>query len=263
MAKLKMGAITDGTDMNQFCGPVVISAVTDLTTGEAARLIRKQNGRKAVTGTDATEVLKALRACNIKARRWSAPGVTLSRSTGPTLAAWLRMSKKDRTPGRVFLVSAGLHWQLVSGRRYTCGLVREIVSIKDKRVKRRARVDEVYELTSDHVTEPRWGVGTPRDVGERIDVSKPKSKSNPAYYKIKKLIQRHPEFGITYEKDDRFYWCLMSEELEQLATDMEHPLSDDHCCDYLREVGERVEEMVEFGKENYHRTIKDLDWMSE
>ena len=166
MAKIKLKAITDGKDKNRYCGPSVISALTDLTTGEAARLIRKQSGRPKITGTSTSQVLDGLRACNIKACRWEKPGVRLNRKTGPTLAGWLKMSQEDRTPGRVFLIVAGWHWQLVSGRRYTCGRIREIVSIKDKRVKRRGRVAEVYELTSDNVTRPD------------IDVTKPKPKSN-------------------------------------------------------------------------------------
>ena len=97
------------------------------------------------------------------------------------------MSKIDRTEGRVFLIAAGHHWQLVSGRRYTCGRIREIVSIKDKQVKRRARVAEVYELTSNNVIRPK-----------DIDVSHRKSKSNPVYYQVRKLIKKYPEFEITY-----------------------------------------------------------------
>ena len=161
MTKLKLGAITDGKDKNRYCGPSVISAVTKLTTGEAARLIRKTSGLRKVTGTHTHELVRALQACNIRMEYRDYPG--LNRTTGPTLAAWLRMSKGDRTPGRVFLVSAGWHWQLVSGRRYTCGRIREIVSIKDKRVKRRARVSDVYELLSDNVTMPDIDVAKPKD----------------------------------------------------------------------------------------------------
>mgnify|MGYP003665745127 FL=1 len=243
MAKIKLKAITDGKDKNRYCGPSVISALTDLTTGEAARLIRKQSGRPKITGTSTRQVLDGLRACNIKACRWEKPGVRLNRKTGPTLAGWLKMSQEDRTPGRVFLIVAGWHWQLVSGRRYTCGRIREIVSIKDKRVKRRARVDEVFELTSDNVTRPD------------IDVSKPKTKSNPYYYRVKKMIRENPEFGITYEKDDITYWVTMSEELEDLATELEHPLCDEHYCHGIDEVWWRVQEMAEFGKEHYPKVI--------
>ena len=185
MAKLKLRAITDGNDKNGYCGPSVISALTDLTTGEAARLIRKQHGRTTIKWTTTAEVFDALRACNIRVLTWQKPKAYLSlfagktyRFKGPTLAAWLKHSKEDRTPGRVFLISAGQHWQLVSGRRYTCGRVRDIVSIKDKRVKRRARVRDVYELQSDNVTKPD------------IDVSKPKDKYATARSKAKRIAKK-------------------------------------------------------------------------
>jgi len=170
MAKIKLKAIEDGKDENRYCGPSVISALTDLTTGEAARLIRKQNGRSAIRGSSTHEVLDALRACNIKATS------LYLKSSRPTLAGWLRMSKADRTPGRVFLIVAGNHWQLVSGRRYTCGRVREIVSIKDKRVKRRARVAKVYELTSDNVT--RTGRGLRKVCSRKTGVPKTAEKTH-------------------------------------------------------------------------------------
>jgi|TARA_R110000751_G_scaffold33814_1_gene84017 hypothetical protein len=248
MAKLKLKTIVDGKDKNRYCGPSAISALTDLTTGQAARLIRKQHGRSSIRGSYTHEVLDALRACNIKADRWRQEGVRLNRTNGPTLAAWLRLTKKDRTPGRIFLLIAGWHWQLISGRRYTCGRIRDIVSIKDKRVKRRARVCEVWELTSDNVTKPD------------IDVSKPKSKSNPAYYQIRKLIKQYPEFGLTYEVEhprghrhgySTHYWAEMSSELEKLACEMDHELQDEHGCEGIDEVLDRMKEMVEFGKEHY------------
>ena len=49
----------------------------------------------------------------------------------------------------MYLLVAGNHYQLVRGRRYVCGITKDIVSIKDKKVKRRARVTEVYELVAD------------------------------------------------------------------------------------------------------------------
>ena len=253
MAKIKLGAIKDGKDKNQYCGPAVISALTDLTTGEAARLIRKQSGCRKVTGTSTTQVLRALNACGIGHRginvRYPLLPSETPWSNKPTLARWLKMSKKDRTEGRVFLIAAGHHWQLVSGRRYTCGRIREIVSIKDKQVKRRARVAEVYELTSNNVIRPR-----------DIDVSKPKSKSNPVYYQVRKLIKKYPEFEITCEKDDIDYWVTMSRELEDLATEMNHDLCDEHYCGDIYVVKRRVEEMVAFGKEYYPTVIAGDRW---
>ena len=163
MAKLKLRPIKDGNDKNRYCGPAVISALTELTTGEAARLLRLQTGQRAITGTAFHEVINALKACNITSREVTDCPVKLHRKNGPTLAKWLEISKQERTPCRVFLIVAGWHWQLVSGRKYTCGRIREIVSIKDKRVKRRARVSKVYELTSDNVTRPSLNVTKPKD----------------------------------------------------------------------------------------------------
>jgi hypothetical protein len=226
--KLKLRPIEDGKDKNRYCGPSVI---------------RQQTGRSRVTGTYTREVRRALEACGIKSipvhNRFGARRKLPFHSLHPTLAGWLRESKEDRTPGRVFLISAGHHWQLVSGRRYVCGRIREIVSIKDKRVKRRARVREVYELISDNVTKPV------------IDVSKPRSKSNPAYYQIKKLITQYPEFELSYERDDIDTWVSMSDELEKLATELDHRLSDEHYCCDMEEVWKRIKEMVKFGKEHY------------
>ena len=244
MAKIKLLPIKDGRDKNRYCGPSVISALTKLTTGEAARLIRMQSpNRKSVKGTHSYEVRRAFDACNIEMRRFPyTPVVSNGKRRRPSLAAWLKQSKKARTPGRVFLIAAGNHWQLVSGRRYTCGRIRDIVSIKDKRVKRRARVSEVYELTSENVTKPA------------IDVTKPKARSNPAYYHIRKIIKKYPEFDLTYERESQFdYWVTMSGPLEKLATELEHPLCDEHYCYSIDEVWSRMEDMVLFAKEHYSK----------
>ena len=146
----KIRPINHGTvraDRNRYCGPAVISAITGICTGDAARRIRENTGRKMITGTHPREVIDVLNQYDITATRQTM-GFSLNRSTGPTLAAWLKATVKDRTADRVFLIVSGWHWQLVQGRRYVCGLTSEIVSIKDKRVKRRARVADVYELTA-------------------------------------------------------------------------------------------------------------------
>jgi hypothetical protein len=227
MAKLKLNSITDGKDKNRYCGPSAISALTDLTTGEAARLIRMiRGGARKITGTSTSEVQRALRACNISMRSGGYTG--LNRKTGPTLAAWLKLSKADRTPGRIFLIVAGWHWQLVSGRRYTCGRVREIVSIKDKRVKRRARVAEVYELTSDNVTRPR------------IDVTKPKPPKDPNASDRAKAQRIAKKIGASIEIEGRntgyesaHYWISPPEGF--FATEEEDP-HEQHCYRYWDEV---------------------------
>ena len=86
------------------------------------------SSKKNAKGTEALNknnlICKALRLC----------GVTVKRIDHPTrhkitLARWLKLNIKERTPGRIFLISAGYHWQLVSGRKYVCGILKEIVSI--------------------------------------------------------------------------------------------------------------------------------------
>jgi hypothetical protein len=182
--RLKLRAIKDGKDKNGYCGPSVISALTKLTTGEAARLIRKQTSRACVMGTSTSEVRQALAACGIRSAGYEV-------YKKPTLVGWLRQSKEDRTPGRVFLIAAGDHWQLVSGRRYTCGRIREIVSIRDKRVKRRARVEEVYELFSDNVTKPKIDVSQPKD---------PNSSDRAKARRIEKQIGAEIDLGVCHRE---------------------------------------------------------------
>jgi hypothetical protein len=128
---------------NRFCGPAAISAITGIGTKEAAALIRTISGKRQVKGTTYNEVLSALRVLNWRTHTL----YEAARGKGITLAAWLKQSKAMRTAGRLFLVVAGWHWQVISGRRYTCGRCKgEIVSVRDKLVKRRARVARVYEV---------------------------------------------------------------------------------------------------------------------
>jgi len=151
MTQLNIKAVNHGTtkaDNNGYCGPSAISAITGMTTGEAARLIRLESGQTRVRGTHTNHLLYVLSKCNVRHERRSF-GLKLHRRTGPTLAGWLKATVKERTAHRVFLLVAGWHWQLVQGRRYVCGLVGEPVSIKSKKIKRRARVAEVYELWCD------------------------------------------------------------------------------------------------------------------
>ena len=62
----------------------------------------------------------------------------------PTFAQWLKATKDNRKPRRLFLIAVGNHWVVVSGRRFCCGLVKEPTSIRDPRARRRRRVKEAY-----------------------------------------------------------------------------------------------------------------------
>ena len=113
-----------------------------------------------------------------------------------TLAGWLKGTVKERTADRVFLIVAGWHWQLVQGRRYVCGIVGDVVSIKDKKIKRRARVAEVYELTSiGKITTPS-------------DATKPKQTTNNFRGKAQRLAKKMG-MEISIERTgsgDNAYW---------------------------------------------------------
>lgn len=141
---MKIHQVKDGNssgDKNRFCGPSAISILTGMSTGEAARLLRSVSGRRQIKGTGNSLMYKGLAKCGLRMAHLPI------RLRPMTLAQWLKLTVGERTPGRVFLVSAGNHWQIITGRRYACGRIREIVSIRDKRVKRRCRVEDVYEIT--------------------------------------------------------------------------------------------------------------------
>jgi len=217
------------TDRNRYCGPAVISAVTSMNSGEAARLIRSVSGQRAVRGAHTTHVRRAMKLCGIQ---------SIYRSCTPkiTLAAWLRESKGLRTTGRVFLVVAGNHFQLIEGRRYVCGRTRDIVSIKDKQVKRRARVEEVYELVADgKITIPD-------------QARKPKQPANQYRSYIDKMKRKYG-FTVEYERYTQVYWAHMPQFAEDLAWDTGHHLRDEHGCYSQGEVADRFEAMAEFMEE--------------
>lgn len=176
MANLKIKSVNQGPrgDRNRYCGPSVISCITGMTTGEAARLIRHVGGRKAIRGSSVREVTDALTMCGIKSE-YKSFGMKLNRRTGPTLAGWLKATVKERTANRAFLIVAGWHWQLVQGRRIVCGILGDPTSIRDKRVKRRARVANVYELTAEgkvtipsEARKPKSGYNSDRSKAQRL-----------------------------------------------------------------------------------------------
>lgn len=172
------------TGQNRFCGPAAISIVTGMETDEAARLLRHVSGRKAIKGTSSYCMARAFLMCGVRMNHVhidprEPTKIGNRKESRPTLAQWLKESVSERTSGRVFLVNAGNHWQVISGRRYCCGITRQIVSIKDKRVARRARVRAVYELVAD------GRVQVP------AEARKPKIKTDPYRAELKALERRH------------------------------------------------------------------------
>ena len=232
---LKIKPVNHGTtkaDKNRYCGPSVISAITGMTTGEASRLVRSISGVKSVKGTSTSQVRKSLRDCNIDMQRCSF-NMALSRSTGPTLAGWLKQTVKERTADRVFLIVAGWHWQLVQGRRYVCGIVGDVVSIKDKKIKRRARVAEVYELTM-----------TAAKVVTPPAAKKPKQTTNNFRGKAQRLAKKMG-MEISSERTgygDNSYW--IDYEGEDDYVDL--GIIEGHCSYDWYEVLGKLEEIEEY-----------------
>lgn len=179
---LRIKAVNHGSksyDKNRYCGPSAISAVTGLTTGEAARLLRKVSGRSCIKGTWSYEMVRALAKCNITMTSQH----SYHQKGRMTLGQWLKHTSSVRG-SNVFLISAGHHWQLIQGRRYVCGITGEIVPQRHSRVKRKARVKDVYLLTAKgRVTKPE-------------EARKPKSKVSECYLAFRKYCK---EQGLTYE----------------------------------------------------------------
>jgi len=227
-------------DTNRYCGPAVISAITGMATGEAARLIRHVGGRKAIRGSSVREVTDALAMCGIKSE-YQSFGMKLSRSTGPTLAAWLKATVKERTANRVFLIVAGHHWQLVQGRRIVCGILGSPTSVRDKRVKRRARVANVYELHS------TGAITTPPEAKKAKSVDANRNYRSKAQSLAKKLgitieIERFYEFDGSrcYQ-----YWIQYDGDFDY----SDNGIIDGHCSYDWQEVFWKLEEIEKHQKE--------------
>lgn len=128
---------------NRFCGPAALSIITGVDTAEAAAVIRHVSRKRSVTGTSHWEILRSLSLLGYKATS-AAKVDPLNRKTNPTLAAWLKSDERDGKS--LYLIAAGHHWQVVQGRRFCCGITKDIVSIRDEKVKRRARVTAAFKI---------------------------------------------------------------------------------------------------------------------
>jgi len=234
---MKIKAVNNSTsDRNRYCGPAVISAVTGMVTGEAARLIRHVSGQKVVRGSYPHHVLRALALCNVGCKNKKFFGYNTKQQ--PTLAQWLKSSKDIRTSGRVFLIVAGHHFQLVEGRRYVCGRTKDIVSVRSKLVKRRCRVEQVIELCKDG------------KINIPDAARKPKLTHNEQRPYINKMKKKYG-FIVEYERWCQTYWVHMPDYAEDLAIDIGHDLQYEHGCYGIGEVASRIEQMEEFMKEYF------------
>lgn len=178
---------------NRFCGPAVISALVGCTTDEAARVLRTVSGKRAIKGTTTSEVISAFRHFGIQMK----PHQRYKKANRPTLAGWLRDSVRERTAGRVFLLAAGNHWQLVSGRRYVCGRVLQVVSVAHEGVKRRSRVTSVHELFAPDGIIARPSVLAPSVLDKAK--ARERTQNNAARQRAKRLAAK---YGIGIDTSD-------------------------------------------------------------
>ncbi len=131
---------------NRFCGPAALSIIAGIDTAEASAVIRHVSRRRSVKGTSNWEILRSLALLGFKASS-AAKVDPLNLKTNPTLAAWLKSDERDGQS--LYLIAAGYHWQVVQGRRFCCGITKDIVSIRDEKVKRRARISGVWKIEHD------------------------------------------------------------------------------------------------------------------
>ena len=234
------------SDTNRYCGPAVISAVTGMTTGEAARLIRHVSGQRKVTGSHTFHVLRALSLCNIQ-------NVKTTVVTRPTLAQWLKSSKDVRTAGRVYLIVAGNHFQLVEGRRYVCGRTRDIVSVRSKYVKRRCRVETVHELISEGKIQIPNAARKPVDhaASDRAKAQRLAKKMD-----VKINIERY------YDYDNRFsqYWVEGYKDVDAKGEPMDFSregILDGHCAYDWGEVLDKLDAIADYRKEHGYNIKED------
>lgn len=130
-----------GPRSNRYCGPSALSAITGLSTGDTAALLRKVSGKRSIKGTHTSHMRSALLQLGYSMHTWfDYDG--LPAKGRPTLLQW---AKKRAPGGDVYLLSVGYHWALVQGRRYVCGMVGKTVSLKES-PKKRARVRAAWRI---------------------------------------------------------------------------------------------------------------------
>lgn len=120
---------------NKYCGPAAIAAVTGISTGKAAKMIREHSDRRMITGTSLSEM------CAILAQNDLRANVTPLVKPQPTLNQWLKRAYK----GELCIVEITGHWIAFCGDKFVdthCRLPTPIENIHLKR----SRVKHVLRL---------------------------------------------------------------------------------------------------------------------
>lgn len=234
---------------NRYCGPAAISIINGCNTDDAAKLIRAYNGNRPVRGASTSHVLQVLsdigyRCLNVKFER------------GTTLAGWLRATHGERG-GKVFLIVAGNHFQVVSGNRFCCALTRNIVGLKHDKVKRRARVKQVIRVEAsadalrhvDDVINEHY----PRHEYE-VKRKKMEASAGAKARRLAKLWDIEIETEVWGEGSDRYTRIMVwgPNFIDDLDTDEVDPYSGYHYAEDWQDALERVETYVKLLEDKPH-----------
>jgi len=218
---------------NRFCGPAALSIIAGIDTAEASAVIRFANKKRSVQGTHDWEIIKSLNLLGYNVAS-AAKLNPLKPKTNPTLAAWLKSDERDGKT--LYLVAAGNHWQVVQGRRYCCGLTKDIVSIRDAKVKRRARVTAVYRI--DHARKVALADVLPAKVKDVEATVRRKARTLAAKHGIKIEVER------LYDGSD-YYTSIIVWGQRDICDDEERdPFFGDHYAEDWADALERVQDYV-------------------
>lgn len=122
----------------RYCGPGALASIMNVSSNDAARLIREATGRKSICGTHGYELESVLRKAGYKLRTGGIP-----KSQRPTLARWLK-EREDRN--KLVIVGLTSHWCVVKGNKYIDNITLEPVWIRQA-PNRRARVTYWIEVS--------------------------------------------------------------------------------------------------------------------
>lgn len=138
-------ALLEVVGKNRYCGPTALATILGVTTDEAAFLIRKHSGQKAVKGAKTHHLVAVLREAGCKVRVY---GGAFRKEDRPTVTQWLSTQAKALPSDRHIVLVHGNHFGTLLGRRYLCTLTKK-QSVAHKDIpKRRARVEEWFVVQS-------------------------------------------------------------------------------------------------------------------
>ena len=151
-------------------------------------------------------------------------------------AVWLRSPERDGQS--LYLVSAGYHWQVVQGRRFCCGLTKEIVSIRDPKVMRRARVAGVWKIEQERKVALAEVLPAKPKRDTSMDTVRRKAKA------LAREIGVEIETSRTYDGyQDIIVWGpTWAADVDEEEVD---PFYDDHYAENWEDAFERVKDYAE------------------